>query len=259
MAAVTTAARVTALARVASIRDKRPRTLAHQLSFYIKVSGTVRLSLRLAIQESGYCLNFFMPMRTTRTTDSVIRLALHCKRLNRLKAQPNTLVIDELGLAHARSRVDVAVINGCIHGYEIKSAKDRLDRLQGQIDVYRQALQKVTVVAASRHLEGVLAVVPQWCGIIEVEQGSRGGVQLRGIRPAGTNPDVDSVVLAQLLWKPEVIQLLSQRGYDAKKLRRPRKQLYEMLSETLTTQEITSAIRLFMLQRQTWRGHPAHV
>ena len=63
------------------------------------------------------------------TKDLDIRSALHAKRLRRLKAKPDTLVIDELGLAHASSRIDVAVINGCIHGYEIKSAKDTLDRL----------------------------------------------------------------------------------------------------------------------------------
>ena len=63
------------------------------------------------------------------TTDANIRSALHAKRLRRARSQPDTLVIDELGLAHAKSRIDVAVINGCIHGYEIKSAKDTLDRL----------------------------------------------------------------------------------------------------------------------------------
>ncbi|WP_416193097.1 hypothetical protein [Nitrobacter sp. TKz-YC01] len=55
------------------------------------------------------------------------RSALHAKRLRRVKSHPNTLVFDELDLAHARSRIDVAVINSCIRGYEIKSAKDNLD------------------------------------------------------------------------------------------------------------------------------------
>jgi hypothetical protein len=74
-------------------------------------------------------------MTKRETTDFDIRLALHAKRLRRLKTHPNTLVIDELGLAHAKSRIDVAVINGCIHGYEIKSDKDTLDRLSKQIDI----------------------------------------------------------------------------------------------------------------------------
>jgi hypothetical protein len=192
------------------------------------------------------------------TTDSDIRLALHSKRLRHQKSRPGTLVIDELGLAHARSRVDVAVINGHIHGYEIKSAQDSLDRLGAQIDIYRQALQKVTIVAARRHLPKIMASVPDWCGVIEVVQGARGGIQLRSIRAARMNPDIDPVMLAHLLWRPEVLDLLSRVGYAPKLLRGPRKQLYEMLCEAMTLRDITAAIRKFMARRQKWRDHPAH-
>jgi hypothetical protein len=191
------------------------------------------------------------------TKDLDIRLALHAKRLRRLKAKPDTLVLDELGLAHASSRIDVAVINGCIHGYEIKSAKDSLNRLGAQIDIYRQTLQKLTIVAASRHVDDVLAHTPEWCGIIEAEQGPRSGIRFNAIRTARTNPDLDPVMMAHLLWRTEVIDLLSQIGYPPKELRRPRKQLYEMLCKTFTIDEITASIRTFMAQRQTWRDRPA--
>ena len=70
-------------------------------------------------------------------------------------------MIDELGLAHAKSRIDVAVINGCIHGYEIKSAKDSLDRFATQIDIYRQTLQKLTIVAAPKHVAGIIGQLPR--------------------------------------------------------------------------------------------------
>jgi hypothetical protein len=192
------------------------------------------------------------------TTDTDIRSALRSKRFRHQKLRPGTLVIDELGLVHARSRVDVAVINGCIHGYEIKSAQDSLDRLGGQIDIYRQALQKVTIVAAQRHVPKVMASVPDWCGVIEVVQGPRSGIQLQPIRSARMNPDIDPVMLAHLLWRPEVLELLSRVGYAPKQLRHPRKQLYEMLCEAMTLREITVAIHEFMTRRQTWRDHPAH-
>lgn len=192
------------------------------------------------------------------TSDSDIRLALHRKRLRHQNWHPGTLVIDELGLAHARSRVDVAVINGCIHGYEIKSAQDSLDRLRNQIDTYRQTLHKLTIVAAPRHLPRVLSSVPDWCGVIEAVQGPRGGIRLQPVRPAQSNPDIDPVMLAHLLWRREVLDLLSGIGYAPKELRRPRKQLYEMLCEVLTSREITTAIRDFMACRPAWRDLPAH-
>ena len=192
------------------------------------------------------------------TTDADIRSALHAKRLRRAKSHPDTLVIDELGLAHARSRIDVAVINGCIHGYEIKSAKDNLDRFATQIDIYRQTLQKLTLVAAPKHVAGIMSHAPEWCGVIAAEQGPRGGVSFHVLRNPVANPDIDPVMMAHLLWRDEVIELLGQAGYAPKDLRRPRRQLYEILCETKTLREITASIRAFMVRRQTWRDRPAH-
>lgn len=192
------------------------------------------------------------------TNDADIRFAFHAKRLRRLKAHPDTLVIDELGLAHARSRIDIAVINGCIHGYEIKSAKDTLERLGAQIEIYRQTLQKLTIVAASNHVSGVLACAPEWCGVIEARQGQKGSIRFTTVRTAHTNPDIDPVMMAHLLWRTEVISLLSQIGYASKELRRPRKQLYEMLCDVRSPREIIAAIKTFMVQRRAWRDHQVH-
>ena len=194
----------------------------------------------------------------TATRDRDIRIALHAKRLRRIKTQPDTLVIDELGLAHAKSRIDVAVINGCIHGYEIKSAKDSLDRFATQIDIYRQTLQKLTIVAAPKHVAGIIGQAPEWSGVLAAEQGPRGGISFHVLRNPVANPEIDPVMLAHLLWRDEVIELLGQAGYAPKDLRRPRRQLYEMLCEVMSLREITASIRRFMVQRQTWRDRPAH-
>jgi len=189
-------------------------------------------------------------------TDSDIRVALHAKHLRRVKNNPGTMVVDELGLAHARTRIDIAVINSCIHGYEIKSAKDSLDRLANQIELYRQTLQKLTIVASSKHVSGILVHAPEWCGIIEALQGPKGGIGFKVVRTTYANPDINPVMMAHLLWRTEVIELLARLGYTPKELRRPRKQLYLMLCETLTLREITAAIRTSMAQRQAWRGRP---
>jgi hypothetical protein len=199
-----------------------------------------------------------MTYRDTETTDADIRRALHTKRLQRLRACPDTLVIDELGLAHAKSRIDVAVINGCIHGYEIKSGKDTLDRLATQISIYQQTLQKLTFVAAPKHAKDIMRQAPEWCGLIVAEQGPRGGIHFHVVRDPAANPDIDPVMMAHLLWRNEVIKLLDQAGYTPKDLRRPRKELYELLCEAMTIREITRAIRAIMMQRQTWRDRPIH-
>jgi len=198
-----------------------------------------------------------LAMMKLRTTDADIRSALHAKRLRHAKSHPDTLVIDELGLAHARSRIDVAVINGCIHGYEIKSAKDNLDRFATQIDIYRQTLQKLTFVAAPKHVTNIMSHAPEWCGVIVADLGPRGGITFHVLRNPITNPDIDPVMMAHLLWRDEVVELLGQVGYAPKDLRRPRRQLYEILCEVMTIREITASIRAFMVLRQTWRDRPA--
>jgi len=63
--------------------------------------------------------------------DAGIRRNLHCKKLRRHHVDPDTLVVDELGLKHGKCRADIAVINGHLMGYEIKSDDDSLRRLAG--------------------------------------------------------------------------------------------------------------------------------
>ena len=53
--------------------------------------------------------------------DKDVRQAVKDKILKAHINDPSTLVIDELGLDHGRNRVDIAVINGELHGYELKA------------------------------------------------------------------------------------------------------------------------------------------
>lgn len=189
-------------------------------------------------------------------SDSDIRAALHSQRLRRAKRTPNSLVIDELGLAHARARVDVAVINGCVHGYEIKSALDSLARLPGQLVWYRQCLERLTIVYDSAHAIRIRRIVPRWCGLIEASRGVRGGVLLRTVRTGTRNPELDPVALAHLLWRTEALYLLGDTGTAPKFVRKNRKVLYAELAGRLTISELTAAIRYAMRRRQAWRVSP---
>lgn len=196
-----------------------------------------------------------MPAGHTLPSDIEIRKALFTKKLDRLRSQ-DVLIIDELGLAHAKSRIDVAVINGCLHGYEIKSAQDSLTRLPGQIATYRDTLERLTVVCASKHIEGVVRLAPDWCGITEARQGGRGGIHFHTVRRSTKNPEVKPTMLAHLLWHAEAVSLLSRYDVSSHDLRRPRKHLYAMIAELMTPKEITRSIREFMQQRAKWRDRP---
>src|ERR1700674_1251921 len=68
--------------------------------------------------------------------DSEIRAALRAKLHSIHSQDPETVVIDELSLCQGDARVDMAVVNGSLSGYEIKSDRDTLTRLPRQLAVY---------------------------------------------------------------------------------------------------------------------------
>ena len=185
-----------------------------------------------------------------------VRAALKKRHLRHYNGRRDVLIIDELGLAHARSRIDLAVFNGHLHGYEIKSASDTLDRLPLQLATYVDALQKLTLVVATRHPDAAAAIAPNWCGLTEVVEGPRGGILFASRQRARLNPNLDAFTLAHLLWHPEAQDLLRARGASNADVNAPRKQLYRMLANEVPVRELAPAIKAAMASRRSWRDHP---
>lgn len=188
--------------------------------------------------------------------DRDIRKALVEQLLEPDTRKSGALVIHELGLAHAKRRVDVAVVGGEIEGFEIKSAKDRLHRLPGQLEVYKRALHKLTLVVATKHVQRVIEMIPLWCGVLEIRVNNNDRISFETVRETRRNPGVDPFVLAHLLWRGEVLDLLSDRHLSPKNLRAPRSQLYELLVKETSECELTELIRAAMMERKSWRGCP---
>lgn len=187
------------------------------------------------------------------TTDFEIRKALHKKVFQAYRQCETTVVVDELGLAHGKNRIDVAILNGCLHGYEIKSSKDNLLRLPKQLVEYRRSLQKLTIVAAPKHIEEVLAITPAWCGVVQAYKGPRGGIKFSTIRRTIKNPEVDAVALAHLLWRKEAIEYLELLGVAGRTLKKPRKMLYEEIANQASLNELVAWIKNQFMKRDTWR------
>jgi hypothetical protein len=81
-------------------------------------------------------------------------------------------------------------------------------------------------------------------------------LSFKTVRKASTNPEVNAVQLAHLLWRPEAVALVSRLDVPEKFAKMPRKELYEIIAAHLSIKQITTAIREFMQSRQTWRGRP---
>lgn len=168
--------------------------------------------------------------------------------------ETDTLIIDEMGVCQGAARVDIAVINGAINGYEIKSERDTLERLPIQQAVYSRVFDTVTIVAATEHLDRVAARVPDWWGIYLADE-ANGQVVLSQVRRSRENPAVDPFALAQLLWRDEALAILDQYGCADGVRRKPRKAIWERLAHVLAIDELKAHVRSALKARKNWREH----
>ncbi len=185
--------------------------------------------------------------------DVDIRQNIHKKILRRQHAQKDTLVIDELGLNHGRCRADIAVINGHLVGYEIKSNNDSLRRLEGQVKAYNAVFDKVFIVVGDRYSNSIKNYIPEWWGVVASVRGMRDAVNFDIIREARTNEKIDPISIAQLLWRNEAEEILQQKNLPPQILRQPRAVLYEYLVDTLNICELRKFVREYFKKRKNWR------
>ncbi|MGC2475829.1 MAG: sce7726 family protein [Candidatus Sulfotelmatobacter sp.] len=166
---------------------------------------------------------------------------------------PDTRIVEELGLCQGVARVDLAVVNGTIHGYEIKSERDTLTRLPGQAEIYNRVLDYVTVVTAPMHADNVRKAVPEWWGVWAVVS-DNGEVRLEELRESGRNSEVNPFALAQLLWRDEALQVLIDRDLAVGMRSKSRKEIWQRLASELTLEEIGSTVRACVKSRGAdWR------
>lgn len=185
--------------------------------------------------------------------DSDVRQAAYRRLLKHAQACPDTLVIDELGLDHGSCRIDIAVINGHIRGVEIKAEADTLDRLPRQVVAYGEVVDKALLIVDPKHLASAMSIVPDWWGVMVAERGATRGVKFRRVRTERSNKGIDPLVLARLLWRPEVQDLLRGFGVAERDLRAPREELYRRLVALMPLRKLSNAVRTALKSRTTWR------
>jgi len=168
----------------------------------------------------------------------------------------NTIIVNELDVCHGISRVDVAVINGKIHGYEIKSQQDNLERLPMQIQSYNLVFDTMTIVASENHIQKIKEIIPNWWAVIAVKE-NKGTIKLKKIRKGRKNKNISAEDVAMFLWKEEMIDLLLnhsdvRKGYKSKS----RKALSKIIAENIKTEIVQEYVRTTLKNRQGWRAVP---
>jgi hypothetical protein len=185
--------------------------------------------------------------------DSDIRQVVLSDLGREYEGDPDTVIIEELGLCQGEARVDIAVVDGSIHGFEIKSDQDTLTRLPGQVEIYSRSLNRVTLVVGSRHLDQALRVIPKWWGVIVAKEKS-GQMRFKTRRKGESNRCLDPSAVVQLLWRDEAFEALKERGLHRGLANRPRSILWKKLTEHLSIEELAALVRNILKSRENWRS-----
>lgn len=162
-------------------------------------------------------------------------------------------IIEEFGVNHGIARIDIAVVNGIMHGYEIKSDRDTLQRLPEQMDVYSSVFNQITLVVGKTHLYDAINLVPDWWGIITARLDSMGFVIFNTIRNAENNQGLDPFLIARLLWRDEALQILEEAGEATGLRSKPKAYIYEKLTDIFDQNDLSERVRNAIFIREGWR------
>lgn len=182
---------------------------------------------------------------------------MHATVLAEHHGDRDTRVLNEFQVWYGLARVDIAVVNGLLHGFEIKSDRDTLERLPEQARIYSNTLDRVTLVVCEPHLAKAETIVPPWWGItlaLGTGRAGRGAVAFTETRPPQPNPSIDPVSVAALLWCEELLDLLAglnaARGVRGKS----RDVMSRRLAEVLPLPQLGEAVRQALKARGSWRS-----
>ncbi len=187
-------------------------------------------------------------------SDIDIRQALieEIKKINSKHKNPSFRIIEELTICDGDARVDIAVANGRLCGYEIKSDRDTLERLPHQIECYNTTFDRMTIVVGEKFNEKILAEVPEWWGIKVAYINKFGNVSFKNIRNCKNNSSQEVYRISQLLWKEELLELLRQ--YNIKGLsNKSRLKMRDIAADTISLKEIRKYTINKLKTREGWR------
>lgn len=183
--------------------------------------------------------------------DPCIRDLLSETELRHFLDDQNSRVVHELSLPVAKARIDIAVINGSLHGYEIKSASDTLKRLPSQIEAYSKVFDYLSIVTESKYYESILKLTPNWIGVLVCVE-KKGFKTIKQVRKPKLNKNKESFFLSKLLWREELIDVLNEYQISFRKKDR-NWILCETLAENLDVNAISFIVRDKLKQRVNWK------
>lgn len=193
------------------------------------------------------------PSSQLTTCDNLIRGALKRDLRAQFQGDPETVILDELGVRHGAARVDLVVVNGSLIGFELKSDCDDLRRLPRQARIFSGMLDRMTLVVGHRHADEAVRAVPDWWGVKLAEVGPDGRVRFIDLREPSDNPSPDGLAIAKLLWREEALSFLEEIGAAGGLRSKPRATIYARLVELVELDSLRAFVRSRFRCRKGWR------
>lgn len=159
-------------------------------------------------------------------------------------------IIEEKTMGKSRADV-IMVLENEVVGIEIKSDADTYARLDRQVKDYDRYFDRNIVVVGSRHAHHISEHVPEWWGIISVEE-IDGLCDFYIVREPAANPKCKLLHKTKLLWRPEIahIQELNKlpayrqksKDFVRKKIleKVPKETLHHQISDELFERDYTT-------------------
>lgn len=115
-------------------------------------------------------------------------------------------ILHEFKIPRPSARIDIALINGELTSFEIKSDVDSLSRLKSQIPACNRVFDRSYIVITGKHIRSCLKKVPPWWGII-IACEHKGDVFVSKIRQSGLNTEWCINSSLHLLTKTELLAI----------------------------------------------------
>jgi len=155
-------------------------------------------------------------------------------------------IIDEKVIG--KSRADfMAVLDGIIIGYEIKSDLDTYARLKTQVRDYNKYFDICYVVVGESHQKGIVKRIPEYWGVLVVST-EDGVPKVYELRHADMNPKDVTANKLSLLWKNEIQNIAVKNGLP-KYSNKNKKYLLRMLQEMIHPKELMLAFTDELFER----------
>ena len=156
---------------------------------------------------------------------------------------PKIRVFDEKGIGDSRADF-IAITDGVISGYEIKSDLDSYARLKSQVRDYNKFCDTCYAVVGKSHQKGIVKRIPKFWGILVVSKES-GNTEVVELRPAEMNPKDITGNKLSLLWMRELRHIVAKNGlrkYSTLNKRYLLKMLKELVPHARLMQALTDEL-----------------